>query len=568
MSGSRLKQQFQTLFQHFNGQDTAVTVGELMEVLHCTRRNVRMVMGKLSDEGWITWTPAVGRGKLSQLVFNLTQDALLHADVTEAIQEGRFERALHLLGDDKQKLAAFITEQLGYATVQGRQVLRLPYYRAINPLNPLQPMRRSEHHLARQVFNGLSRFCEKTETIQPDLAHHWKMLSPSHWRFFLRPSVRFHSGAMVSIDDYIASLQRLASFPLFQHFKSVTSPFANIIDIQLNTDDFHLPELLASIEAVILPATTPLAQDGFEPIGTGPYRILQADSQRIKLEAFDHYFGFRALIDEIEIWVLENISACHLNPDINHSPISVIGENLHQPSQYSRLDEGCSYLVLNQCSGFCQQEAWQQYVINRLNPFDIHQQLLRNQTPAFQMIPAYGFMPGWIHTAPKTADIKPPRTGVTLKIAVIESHPIFTQMGDAIRELLFEDGLHCELVTMSYMEFHTCDGKDIDIWLGSINLVSRHPSMIINWLFQYANVTRSVPEQELVNAFEAIRLWRAQEQGGCPAEELLNAFVSHRVIVPLFHTWAGVNSAEQLKGAETNSMGWFDFTSVWVDPDI
>ncbi len=566
MSGPRLKQQFQTLFQHYDGADSEVTVGELMDILRCTRRNVRMVMGKLSDEGWVSWAPAVGRGKLSKLQFRMTNEALIQADVAVCIQEGKFDKALQLLGNDQQKLASFIGEQLGYATVQGRQVLRLPYYRAINPLDPLRPMRRSEHHLARQVFNGLTRFCEKTATIKADLAHHWKRLSATQWRFFVRPSVRFHSGTMVGVEDYITSLTRLSSLPLFRHIDYVDSPFANVIDVHLSSEDYHLPEQLASIEAVILPAVIQEGDGVNTPIGTGPYRVLVADEQRMKLEAFDHYFGFRALIDEIEIWVLDSISACELKPNLGSS--ESLGYGQVESTKQTRLDEGCSYLVLNQRHGLCVDPFWQQYVINRFNAIDIHQRLKQEESNFLEMIPAYGFLPGWMHSAPKSTVNHPPGHEGRLSIAYIESHPIFAKMAEVMKSMLVEDGICCHLVAMNYVDFHERDKTDIDIWLGSINLVSRHPSMIINWMFQYQHLSRSMPIELLDSAFHAISKWRSSEQCHCPAEAILNDLVTHRNVIPLFHTWAGVKSGEQVKGAETNSMGWFDFTSVWVDPAI
>ncbi|WP_413111834.1 SgrR family transcriptional regulator [Thaumasiovibrio sp. DFM-14] len=562
MSGSRLKQQFQALFHHYQGHDSDVTVSELVDVLQCTRRNVRMVMGKLSDENWIDWSPAVGRGKLSQLRFLVTDEALIQADVVASIQEGKFEKALTLLENDRQKFAAAISSQLGYASYAGRQVLRLPYYRPLNTLMPLIPMRRSEHHLARQVYNGLTRFCEKSSSIQPDLSHHWRMLSPMQWRFFLRPGVRFHDGTRVMAEDYIQSLRRLSSRPLFQHIDHIESSYANVLDVHLSMPDVHFIEALASIEAVILPAKN-LDDDDFIPIGTGPYRVAYSDSQRLKLEAFDSYFGFRALIDEIEIWVLESINACQLKPETLESITPPYG--VATSTRYSRLDEGCSYLVINQRSGVCIDPRWQEYLVNRINPLELHRRIERTDANFFQMIPAYGFLPGWTHQAARAQYAQPPENISELCLAYVESHPIFKAMARLIQSLLSEDGVSCRLRPMSYVDFHLSQGEEVDLWLGGINLVSRYPSMIIDWLFQNNHIRRAVPDGVYNEASLALNSWRSGEDALCPAESIINNLISGRVLLPLFHTWAGVDAGHSVKGVETNSMGWFDFSSAWVD---
>ncbi|MCQ6508136.1 SgrR family transcriptional regulator, partial [Vibrio parahaemolyticus] len=61
--------QFETLFEKFAGNDTEVQLEDITDALFCTRRNARIVLNKLEEEGWIEWHPAAGRGKLSKLIF-------------------------------------------------------------------------------------------------------------------------------------------------------------------------------------------------------------------------------------------------------------------------------------------------------------------------------------------------------------------------------------------------------------------------------------------------------------------------------------------------------------------
>ena len=65
------------------------------------------------------------------------------------------------------------------------------YYRQLYNLLPGSALRRSETHLARQIFNGLTRINEENGELESDLSHHWQALTPLHWRFYLRPAIHF-----------------------------------------------------------------------------------------------------------------------------------------------------------------------------------------------------------------------------------------------------------------------------------------------------------------------------------------------------------------------------------------
>lgn len=51
MSSPRLRVQFETLFEKFSGNDTEVQLEDITEALFCTRRNARIVLNKLEEEG-------------------------------------------------------------------------------------------------------------------------------------------------------------------------------------------------------------------------------------------------------------------------------------------------------------------------------------------------------------------------------------------------------------------------------------------------------------------------------------------------------------------------------------
>ena len=162
MSSPRLRVQFETLFEHYNGKDCGVQLEEITEILFCTRRNARIVLNKMEEEGWIEWHPSPGRGKLSQLNFKRSRTDVSENLARRYLEEGKIGQALKVLDQDSAKLAQVVESYLGVQQLEGQQVLRLPYYRPLSMLNPEKPVRRSEQHIARQIFSGLTRLDDGT----------------------------------------------------------------------------------------------------------------------------------------------------------------------------------------------------------------------------------------------------------------------------------------------------------------------------------------------------------------------------------------------------------------------
>lgn len=54
MSSPRLRVQFETLFEHFQGQDVETQLEDVTDILFCTRRNARIVLNKMEEEGGLS----------------------------------------------------------------------------------------------------------------------------------------------------------------------------------------------------------------------------------------------------------------------------------------------------------------------------------------------------------------------------------------------------------------------------------------------------------------------------------------------------------------------------------
>lgn len=561
MSSPRLRVQFETLFEHYNGQDCGVQLEEITEVLFCTRRNARIVLNKMEEQGWIEWHPSPGRGKLSQLNFKRSR-----ADVSENLarrylEEGKIGQALQVLDQDTAKLAQVVESYLGVQHQEGLQVVRLPYYRPLSVLNPRKPIRRSEQHIIRQVFSGLTRL-DENEQLQPDLAHTWEMITNTHWRFYLRPSVRFHNGDLLTTEAVIESLHSLKDKRLFSHLHEISSPSRYVIDIHLSRADFKLPLLLSEACAkVLLPENTQNEDYDLFPVGTGPYKVTQNDDKRLVLQAFDGYFGFRPLLDSVEVWVIDDVHSSMVFPSLS-SPIKPETGTF---SDEVELDPGCTYLLLNRKSGLASSEEWANYFSQRLGALNLYQQLPQDKIVELGVLPAHGLKPGWYHHTRQGSYTSPP-SYTKVRIAYHGEHPMFPTLVKCIEGLLKQDKLEVELVKYSLFAPNI---DDIDIWVKPMGIANNRDDALAGWLLNYSDISLVSRSEDYESWTKVVETWQAEENSTFPAKELGKSLVEKMQIIPMFHCWLGVSKDQcgSLQNAKCNALGWFDFSQVWIKPD-
>lgn len=561
MSSPRLRVQFETLFEHFAGQDSQVRIEEITEVLFCTRRNARIVLNKMDEEGWIEWHPAPGRGKLSQLNFKRNRTDVSRHLALRYLEEGKIEHALGAMNNDSAKLAQVIEGYLGVQHRQGEQVIRLPYYRPLSMLNPRMPMRRSEQHIAHQIFSGLTRL-DDNDQLAPDLAHTWETISDLQWRFYLRPNIRFHDGSMLTTQHIVENLNELRQFTLFETIESATSPSPLVVDVHLNSPDLRLPLLLAETCAKIIPHKLE-RNDEFDlaPIGSGPYKVVRNDEQKLVLQAFDGYFGYRALVDTVEVWVIDEAYSSLVYPSVSN-PIKPTNSNMEQSVE---LDPGSIYLLLNQRTGVAKDPRWSEYFSNKFNALSLFRELPSDIVTKLGVLPAHGLKPGWLHHTDCDLSIEPPSQRV-IRLAYHDRHPTYPHLVKALEQRLKQDGLSVEL---SAYNLEPEDTEEIDIWIKPMSIANHRDDALAGWLLDYGDIERLSSDENFRKWKELISSWRECESQPFPAHQLGKALIEQRQIIPLFHCWLGVNQEQcgALQNAQCNALGWFDFSQVWVRPD-
>jgi SgrR family transcriptional regulator len=270
---------------------------------------------------------------------------------------------VRLAEDRLDLLTPLLIEQLGQATREGRQILRVPYYRPLPGLLPTAPLRRSEIHLSRQIFNGLTRRNEENGEIEGDLAHHWECLAPCHWRFYLRPAVRFHHGRELVVEDVMESLLALRiarCSPIWRGWRAAgRAPWISISTARILCCRTCWPSRWR-------PSCRGAQGGGFalQPVGTGPYRVTANDPLHLCLEAFDDYFGLRPCSTRstsgcCRSWRSGWRATCRLGSDTPELG-TMRGE--------SELESGCYFLLQDDRSVPLQDPALRQWLTRLLNP--------------------------------------------------------------------------------------------------------------------------------------------------------------------------------------------------------
>lgn len=513
----------------------------------------------MEGQGWLCWTAEAGRGRRSRLTLLDNQESLTRRRLRDLLSQGQLAQAVRLAEDRLDLLTPLLIEQLGQATREGRQILRVPYYRPLPSLLPTAPLRRSEIHLSRQIFNGLTRRNEENGEIEGDLAHHWEQVGPCHWRFYLRPAVRFHHGRELVVEDVMESLLALRDRPLFAHLARLESPWPRTLDLYLDSPDPLLPDLLAEPVAAILPRELK-GEAGFalQPVGTGPYRVIANDPLQLRLAAFDDYFGLRALLDEIDIWMLPELAE-RLE---SHLQLGRDSPELGTMRGESELESGCYFLLQDERSRALQDPALRYWIIQLLSPVA----LMARVSPELQRgwTSALGMLPHWREALPPPPP-RPQSLPQRLVLACFNQHIEFNECAGAMADLLGSQGIELEVRTLDYGRWVSGEDEDVDLWLGTLNLEHEGPFAPYGWLQGTPLLRRVWASQQAL--WQGLTQWRAH--GEEPGPRALLAEVQRQSwFVPLFHHWLELESRTGVHGVRMTALGWFDFRSAWLRPEL
>lgn len=161
-----------------------------------------------------------------------------------------------------------------------------------------------------QIYESLVSRDERFK-LEPALALSWQAMSPTVWRFRLRPGVQFHDGTPFTADDAVFSIERAITAPSQRAFqlKGVTGARkvdALTVEILLEAPDAVLPEKLHYISMMsrawserhgVTRAQDFNAKQETHSVrhanGTGPVRLLRYEPDvRTTLERHPQWWGW------------------------------------------------------------------------------------------------------------------------------------------------------------------------------------------------------------------------------------------------------------------------------------
>jgi peptide/nickel transport system substrate-binding protein len=171
-------------------------------------------------------------------------------------------------------------------------------------LDPASALEGATPLIARQVFDTLVAYREGRTDVEPALATRWTTSRDGLvWSFTLRDNVKFHDGAPLTSAEVVASFDRqlhaaasavpTAWSALFRGtpgvVREVRAPDPRTVQIVLIQP--YAPLLTVLAHPALAVARAPTGDDG-RLVGTGPYRVVDATSGRLALEAVPgHWAG-------------------------------------------------------------------------------------------------------------------------------------------------------------------------------------------------------------------------------------------------------------------------------------
>ena len=186
----------------------------------------------------------------------------------------------------------------------------------IDSLNPYKMVSSASEEIMMNVFEGLVMPGEDGGII-PAVAKEYSISDDGLvYKFKIRENIKFHNGNPLDVKDVEFSLRKMSGR---EGDTPAQAMFANIKDIKITGEDEVTVELKQPDSVFIYYMTEAIVPDenkdllDKEPIGTGPFKIASYErEQKLTLTRNNDYWGEKAKIDDVEIFVTPNAETAFL----------------------------------------------------------------------------------------------------------------------------------------------------------------------------------------------------------------------------------------------------------------
>lgn len=267
----RLLKRYRLLLAHFRVAPVQVRIGELADLMCCTPRYARTLLGDMQKAGWLNWAPAAGRGATGVLRCQVDACAL------QALLDG-----VYVVQTDT------ISAPLPPATVKEAEgdCYTLRFFRPLMKITPSLYTVWPERHLIRMVHVGLMRYEAGGEAPVPGLALAVDVSADRlTWTFHLRRGLVWHSGEAFAPEQLLPALRQRAGGPGLPHVSDVVLS-GHTLRLTLSAPDILLPHRLAH------PANA-FAHPEEDTNGLGPFRTEMQSSTGLTLQRSPFWYAGR-----------------------------------------------------------------------------------------------------------------------------------------------------------------------------------------------------------------------------------------------------------------------------------
>lgn len=557
---SNIEEHFRKLYARFGlDQNTSVQVQYIADIFNCSVRNARIVLQRMHEEKLIEWQPNRGRGKQSNLRLINAPDKLLNQNIEERIALLDSEDAIKFIGNEKQALNRIIQYRFGTQENNSQKRVRIPFYRNIDNLNPLHPLRRTERHLMRQCLSGLTRFDNIQNKIVPDIAHYWTHNEQAtRWVFYIKPTAYLSDGAPLTAPLIARCLKASTQSPWFTDlFNNVTNIYDEDIYrlvIETSTAVKRLDCLLATQPALIFDH-----KDG-EIRCSGPFSIQRHQGSYLTLRRNEYYHQARPMLNEINIftWIPENISMNFI--PIFHGELATDT----RPLRERKLEQGSCFFVIDSDGIFASDDG-RRFLNQIIQPMTL---LNRSNLPeeyGSALSIAQGLLPEWNHRRVDFGNITAPFINRRQVTIATYGQPELIELAKALASVLEDYHFQCNVRISSFEEFAMQKNEPADIWLTNFMLETLTIPAVLGWLAS-TSAFRHLPKSE-INLRQSMILQLLNESDGGAREHIAEYFhqLTHqRWIIPLFHHWMEFAGENSFTWRDLSMLGWPDFSQLWL----
>jgi SgrR family transcriptional regulator len=292
------------------------------------------------------------------------------------------------------------------------------------------------------------------------------------------------------------------------------------------------------------------------PIGSGPFKLTRRSEYRLTLSVFEDYYRERALLDEIDLWVIEGSDDTpefdlHFGYCCSSKTQSSVAEVL----------PGCTSIVCNPERPFFADAAQRLALADWLAPTV----LIANDDGARR--PASGVLPEWEHrvATPRGRPPIPEHTRLTMVTIRTDERLALAAL---IKDRLKEAQIELEVVALGFAEYLRHD------WLDSADLVLRIESMnpdqdlgCYEWFASNTLFRRWTPldQQRLVD--QQLRAIRANADAQARMREYAvigKQLVEEGWLIPISHEIRYVHAEAHVAGVKDMSFGLVPFADLWL----